>query len=132
VVVRHAFGRAAIENGQLAPAGPAGGQALEQGAALAHRPGAWLPGLGADIGPKHLDGKQDHRKLGPVQFPAGQRFNRRDLLQHRPRARRDLQPRTDGVGQRGPHVDHAARDRQVRVRSVQFASRAPPSPRNQL
>jgi hypothetical protein len=38
VVVRHGFGRAAIEDGELAAAEAAGGQALQQRAALPEAP----------------------------------------------------------------------------------------------
>ena len=44
VVVRHGFGRTAVEHGEFAAAAPAGGQALQQGAALPDRAGARLGG----------------------------------------------------------------------------------------
>ncbi|MGE5289381.1 MAG: hypothetical protein ACM3ML_19710, partial [Micromonosporaceae bacterium] len=50
VVVGHALGRAVVEDGELAAAGSAGGQALQQRAAFPHGPGAGLAGLGADVG----------------------------------------------------------------------------------
>ena len=49
VVVLGRLGRAAVEDCQLAAAGPAGGQALQQGAALADRAGARGAGLRADV-----------------------------------------------------------------------------------
>ena len=50
VVVRHAFRRAGVEDGELAAAGPAGGQALQQRAAFPDRAGARLAGLRPDVG----------------------------------------------------------------------------------
>src|ERR1019366_5141102 len=54
VVVRDRLGGAAVEDGELAAAGAAGGQAPQQRAALPHRPGARLAGLRPDIGPDAL------------------------------------------------------------------------------
>src|SRR5207302_810535 len=51
VVVRHRLGRAAVEDGQLAAARAAGGQALQQRGALPDRAGARPAGLRADIRP---------------------------------------------------------------------------------
>ena len=54
VVVRHAFGRAGVEDGELAAVRAAGGQALQQRAAFPDRAGARLaglrPGVAADAG----------------------------------------------------------------------------------
>ena len=49
VVVRDGLGRAAVEDRELAAAGPAGGQALQQRAAFPDRAGARLAGLRADV-----------------------------------------------------------------------------------
>ena len=63
VVVRHGLGRAAVEDGQLTAAGPAGGQALQQRAAFPDRAGARLAGLRADVG-------ADALLVGQVGVPA--------------------------------------------------------------
>jgi len=65
VVVRHGLGRAAVEDGQLAAAGPAGGQALQQRGAFPDRAGARLAGLRAGIRP-------DAGLVGQVSVPAGE------------------------------------------------------------
>jgi hypothetical protein len=65
VVVRHASGRAGVEDRQLAAACAAGRQALQQRAAFPDRAGARLAGLRADVG-------ADAGLVGLVGVPVGE------------------------------------------------------------
>ncbi len=62
VVARGGLGRALVEHGEFTAAGPAGRQALEQGAALPDGTGAGLVGCGTDV-------LADLRKVGLVGVP---------------------------------------------------------------